>query len=153
MPKDAPGPETTSVSAGTPEPDSGGELNAQFYRSMFLRCVDVFDGHTGVSMMAQMGLNWAAGTFIRVNRAKSRKYMLTGLSVNCGHRFTHYEITACGGVKAFFEDGSTATGDILVGADGLRSRGKEHHPRPALMLITAAYVKCAIPCINQIRLH
>ena len=41
-----------------------------------------------------------------------------------GHKFTHYEIIEGGAVKAFFEDGSTAIGDILVGADGLRSRGE-----------------------------
>lgn len=131
MPKDTSSPESTSVSAGTTEPDSGGELLPLFCRSIFLRysrgCIDVYDGHTGTSMMAQMGLNWTAGTFIRVNRAKFRNYMLTGLSVNWGYRFTHYEITESGGVKAFFEGGTTATGNILVGADGVRSRGKERH--------------------------
>lgn len=54
---------------------------------------------------------------------KFRSYLLTGLTVKWGHKFTHYEINEDSTVKAFFEDGSTATGDILVGADGLRSPG------------------------------
>lgn len=70
-----------------------------------------------------MGIKLIPGQLIRVNRAKFRQYLLTGLAVRWGYRFTHYEVTEGGGVKAFFEDGTTAIGDILVGADGLRSRG------------------------------
>ena len=70
------------------------------------------------------GLAWITGQSIRANRARFRKYLLTGLSIKWGHKFTHYEIIEGGAVKAFFEDGSTAIGDILVGADGLRSRGE-----------------------------
>lgn len=73
--------------------------------------------------MANTDMDWSPGTFVRVNRAKYRQYLLTGLDVHWGRRFTHYEVTESGGVKAFFEDGSTAVGDILIGADGLRSRG------------------------------
>lgn len=88
---------------------------------------DLFDANTGESIMAKRGQNWGPGTFIRVNRAKYRQYLLTGLDIRWGHRFTHYEVTETGGVKAFFDDGSMATGDILVGADGLRSRGSYHY--------------------------
>lgn len=45
--------------------------------------------------------------------------MLTGLAVNWGHISTYYETIESSGVKTF-EGGSTATGDILVVADGLR---------------------------------
>ena len=67
---------------------------------------------------------WQPGQFIRVNRAKFRQYLLTGIPVKWGWRFTHYEVEGAS-VKAFFGNGETALGDILVGADGLRSRGKQ----------------------------
>ena len=71
-----------------------------------------------------VGSIWVPGKSIRVNRAKFRKYLLTGLPVKWGRHFTHYEIIEGGAVKAFFEDGTTVIGDILIGADGLRSRGE-----------------------------
>lgn len=48
--------------------------------------------------------------------------------VQFGARFTHYEIIEVGGcdrVRAYFADGSTDDGDILVGADGSGSRVNE----------------------------
>ncbi|KZP03710.1 FAD/NAD(P)-binding domain-containing protein [Athelia psychrophila] len=86
--------------------------------------VDIYDAYTGESIMASRGIDYSPGTFIRVNRVKYRQYLLIGLDVQWGHRFSHHEVTESGGVKAFFEDGSTAVGDILVGADGLRSRAR-----------------------------
>ncbi|KAE8447919.1 hypothetical protein EG329_009991 [Mollisiaceae sp. DMI_Dod_QoI] len=41
-------------------------------------------------------------------------------NVEFGKAFTHYEIT-CNGVKAFFADGTSAEGTLLVGADGVAS--------------------------------
>ena len=61
--------------------------------------------------------------FIRANRAKLRDYLATSIDIKWGKRFTGYEIGSDGRVSASFEDGSVATGDILVGADGLRSPG------------------------------
>ena len=83
----------------------------------------MYDAYTGKSIMAERGINFTAGAFIRVNRAKFRKLLLTDLPVKWNHKFLHYEIMDNGGVKAFFEGGSTSTGSVLVGADGLRSRG------------------------------
>jgi 2-polyprenyl-6-methoxyphenol hydroxylase-like FAD-dependent oxidoreductase len=42
--------------------------------------------------------------------------------VHLGKRFTHYEEEPRGQVTAYFDDGSTATADVLVGADGAGSR-------------------------------
>ncbi|MCQ1851042.1 FAD-dependent oxidoreductase [Neorhizobium galegae] len=59
---------------------------------------------------------------INVNRATLRHILLTGLQDFCrfGARMVRYE-TDAEGVTAVFADGSTARGDILVGADGIRS--------------------------------
>jgi 2-polyprenyl-6-methoxyphenol hydroxylase-like FAD-dependent oxidoreductase len=50
--------------------------------------------------------------------------LLAGLadSVHFGREFARYERTADGKVTAYFADGTSATGDVLVGADGARSR-------------------------------
>lgn len=44
------------------------------------------------------------------------------LDIQWNKRLSRYEETSTG-VTAFFEDGTSATGDMLVGADGLHSRG------------------------------
>ncbi len=45
-----------------------------------------------------------------------------GIPITYGRRLTAVESTPGDGVRASFSDGSTATADVLVGADGLRSR-------------------------------
>jgi 2-polyprenyl-6-methoxyphenol hydroxylase-like FAD-dependent oxidoreductase len=57
-----------------------------------------------------------------VDRATMREIVLLGLNDRChfNKRLVRYESTA-EDVVATFEDGSTATGDVLVGADGMRS--------------------------------
>jgi 2-polyprenyl-6-methoxyphenol hydroxylase-like FAD-dependent oxidoreductase len=56
-----------------------------------------------------------------VNRRTLREILLIGLEdVHFGRTLTSYEETAAG-VTAHFEDGSTASGDLLVGADGTGS--------------------------------
>jgi 2-polyprenyl-6-methoxyphenol hydroxylase-like FAD-dependent oxidoreductase len=59
-----------------------------------------------------------------VIRSTLRQVLLTGLedSVHFGKRFVRYEERSDGTVTAFFDDGSSATGDLLVGADGAGSR-------------------------------
>ena len=61
-------------------------------------------------------------THMNVNRATVRQIMLTGLDdiVHFGKALTHY-VSDEKGVTAHFEDGTTALGDLLVGADGIRS--------------------------------
>jgi 2-polyprenyl-6-methoxyphenol hydroxylase-like FAD-dependent oxidoreductase len=59
---------------------------------------------------------------MNVNRATVRQILLTALDdiVHFGKAVSHYDSTA-DGVTATFEDGTTAKGDLLVGADGIRS--------------------------------
>jgi salicylate hydroxylase len=61
---------------------------------------------------------------LSVSRITLRQILLSGLedSVHFDKRFTHYQETPDGRVTAFFDDGTNATGDLLVGSDGGRSR-------------------------------
>lgn len=58
-----------------------------------------------------------------VDRMFLRDTLLTGLDgvVSFGRRFDHYNLLPDGTVAAHFADGSTAAGDVLVGADGVVS--------------------------------
>ena len=56
-----------------------------------------------------------------VNRLTLREILLAGLDVCFGKTFTHYSPAADGRVAAHFADGSSAAGDLLVGADGTGS--------------------------------
>ncbi|MBA8931831.1 2-polyprenyl-6-methoxyphenol hydroxylase-like FAD-dependent oxidoreductase [Kutzneria viridogrisea] len=59
-----------------------------------------------------------------VSRMTLRQVLLTGLEdvVQFDKTFTHYEQRPDGTVTAFFDDGTSATGDVLVAADGSNSR-------------------------------
>ncbi|MET7332321.1 NAD(P)/FAD-dependent oxidoreductase [Nonomuraea sp. NPDC005650] len=63
------------------------------------------------------------GVHLAVDRLTLRRILLSGLSdvVRFGKRFTHYRVGAGDGVTAYFADGTTATGDVLVAADGVNS--------------------------------
>ena len=58
-----------------------------------------------------------------ISRIALRRILLEGLEaeVHFGKRFLSYEEAPGGGVLAHFADGSTATADVLVGADGASS--------------------------------
>src|SRR5262245_31001681 len=59
-----------------------------------------------------------------VSRIILRQVLLAGLegAVGFGKAFERYEVAPDGRVTAHFADGSTATGDLLVGADGANSQ-------------------------------
>jgi 2-polyprenyl-6-methoxyphenol hydroxylase-like FAD-dependent oxidoreductase len=58
-----------------------------------------------------------------VSRMTLRQVLMTGLDglVEFGKRFERYERNEDGTVTAYFADGTSATGDLLVGADGAKS--------------------------------
>jgi 2-polyprenyl-6-methoxyphenol hydroxylase-like FAD-dependent oxidoreductase len=64
----------------------------------------------------------ATSAHLNVNRATLREILLAGLDefVHFGKMLSHYE-TDHTGVTASFEDGTRVRGDLLVGADGIRS--------------------------------
>jgi 2-polyprenyl-6-methoxyphenol hydroxylase-like FAD-dependent oxidoreductase len=59
-----------------------------------------------------------------ISRIALREVLLRGLGdiVRFDKRFTHFEGDGIDRVTAFFDDGTSATGDLLVGADGANSR-------------------------------
>ncbi len=63
---------------------------------------------------------------MNVNRATVRQILFTGLEdiVHFGKKLSQYESDEKG-VTVTFEDGTKATGDLLVGADGIRSKVKK----------------------------
>jgi 2-polyprenyl-6-methoxyphenol hydroxylase-like FAD-dependent oxidoreductase len=70
-----------------------------------------------------------------VDRLTLREILLAGLddAVHFGNEFTGYEVQP-GGIHARFADGSTASGDLLVGADGVNSRVRQRYlPEVALV--------------------
>jgi 2-polyprenyl-6-methoxyphenol hydroxylase-like FAD-dependent oxidoreductase len=64
-----------------------------------------------------------------VSRITLRHVLLDGLDdpVHLGKEFTRYEQAADGQITALFADGTSATGDVLVGADGANSRVRQQY--------------------------
>jgi salicylate hydroxylase len=64
-----------------------------------------------------------------VSRITFRQVLLDGLDdvVHHGKEFVRYQQAPDGPVTAFFADGTSATGDVLVGADGANSRVRQQY--------------------------
>ena len=79
-----------------------------------------------------------------VSRMTLRQVLLTGLEevVEFDKRFTHYEKEADGRVTAYFEDGTSATGDVLIAADGTGSRVRKQY-LPHAKLVEAGVISVA----------
>lgn len=65
------------------------------------------------------------GKIIRANRQRMRDWLLQGIDVQFGKRVVKIE-EADDKVTAFFDDGTSESGDILVGAEGTRSVVRKH---------------------------
>jgi 2-polyprenyl-6-methoxyphenol hydroxylase-like FAD-dependent oxidoreductase len=73
------------------------------------------NGATGEKMGSLAVAHWH-----RLRRSKLRSLMATGITINYDKYLTNISYTSST-VTASFEDGTTATGRILIGADGARS--------------------------------
>lgn len=58
---------------------------------------------------------------LRANRARLRQWLATDLAISWNKRYTRHNVGQDGKVTAYFSDGSSAVGDMLVGADGVSS--------------------------------
>ncbi|MFI6055595.1 FAD-dependent oxidoreductase [Streptomyces violascens] len=69
------------------------------------------------------------GGHLAVNRRTLRQTLLSGLhkAVHFGSRLTRYETNRSGTVTAHFADGTSTTGDVLVGADGVNSATRKQY--------------------------
>ncbi|KAF2258399.1 FAD/NAD(P)-binding domain-containing protein [Lojkania enalia] len=63
--------------------------------------------------------------FIRAERSRLRKWLLTNIPVQWGKALTDIKQDD-EGVSLFFKNGTTARGDIVVGADGAHSVARQH---------------------------
>ncbi|KNC99889.1 uncharacterized protein SPPG_05262 [Spizellomyces punctatus DAOM BR117] len=62
------------------------------------------------------------GRSVSVERWALRQMLAKGAPIEWGKKYDHYEELPDGGIRAYFEDGTSITADILVGADGSRSK-------------------------------
>src|SRR5262249_34034074 len=89
------------------------------------------------------------GTYhVRIVRAVLREVLLEGLDdvVNFDKEFIRYEQTPNGKVTAFFNDGTRAVGDILVGADGTASNvRKQYLPHAKIVDTGIVGAACRMP--------
>ncbi|MFB8179542.1 FAD-dependent oxidoreductase [Streptomyces sp. NPDC055966] len=66
---------------------------------------------------------------LAVNRMTLRQILLSGLdkAVHYGARLARYDINASGSVTAHFANGTSARGDVLIGADGVNSAVRKQY--------------------------
>ena len=89
-----------------------------------------------------------------VSRVVLRNLLLAGLDghVRFGAEFERYGVAADGTVTAHFADGSTATADVLVGADGANSRVRTQYlPHAKRVLSGAAGLAARLPLNDDTR--
>jgi 2-polyprenyl-6-methoxyphenol hydroxylase-like FAD-dependent oxidoreductase len=89
-----------------------------------------------------------------VDRITLRRLLLAGLDevVHFDKKFERYERAPEGRVTAFFADGTSATGDVLVGADGASSRVHQQYLPQAKRIETDAIgVGLKLPLTEQSR--
>jgi 2-polyprenyl-6-methoxyphenol hydroxylase-like FAD-dependent oxidoreductase len=87
-----------------------------------------------------------------VSRQTLRQLLFTGLEreVHYGKRFTHYERRDDGTVTAYFADGTSAVGDVLVAADGAHSAVRAQYlPHAVLRPAGITTISAKIPLTPQ----
>jgi 2-polyprenyl-6-methoxyphenol hydroxylase-like FAD-dependent oxidoreductase len=87
-----------------------------------------------------------------VSRMTLRQVLMTGLEnvIKFGKEFTHFEQHTDGTVTAYFADGSRATGDLLVGADGAGSQvRKQYLPQARLEDIGIIAIAGKLPITEE----
>ena len=89
-----------------------------------------------------------------VSRKVLRNLLLAGLDhlIRFGAEFERYSVAAQGTVTAHLADGSTATADVLIGADGANSRvRKQYLPNAERVLSDAGGLAARLPLNDDTR--
>jgi 2-polyprenyl-6-methoxyphenol hydroxylase-like FAD-dependent oxidoreductase len=89
-----------------------------------------------------------------VSRMTLRQVLLTGMDdvVRFDRTFTHYEQHANGTVTAYFADGTSATADLLVAADGTHSATRRQYlPHAQIRDAGSINIATKIPLTDQTR--
>ena len=95
-----------------------------------------------------------AGAERSVSRMTLRQVLLTGIEdvVSFDKKFTHYEQHPDGTVTAYFADGTSATGDVLVGADGTGSPVRRQYLPQARLKDTDLFgITAKLPLTDETR--
>ncbi|MCJ1377644.1 hypothetical protein MMC17_000740 [Xylographa soralifera] len=79
-----------------------------------------FDAYSGEKKMDIGGDLGDPKFFIRVTRSRMRDWLASYIDIQWNKRFVRYE-ESDHGVTAFFADGTTATGEMLIGCEGINS--------------------------------
>ncbi|MCJ1437322.1 hypothetical protein MMC27_006709 [Xylographa pallens] len=90
-----------------------------------------FDAYSGEKKMEIGGDLGDPSFFIRVTRSRMRDWLASHIDIQWDKRFVRYE-ESDHGVTAFFADGSSATGEMLIGCEGINShvRAQLFSPNP-----------------------
>ena len=83
----------------------------------------VTDAHTGATLRPSHGNEMGGPRSYRCSRSKIGHLLMQGLNIEFGNKLVRVETTSSG-VFVHFEDGRTAQGSLVVGADGVHSVGK-----------------------------
>ena len=89
-----------------------------------------------------------------VSRTVLRNLLLSGLDddIRFGAEFERYSVAADATVTAYFADGTSATGDVLIGADGANSRvRKQYLPHAERVLSDAGGLAARLPLNDETR--
>jgi 2-polyprenyl-6-methoxyphenol hydroxylase-like FAD-dependent oxidoreductase len=100
------------------------------------------------------GVTGPVGNQYAVSRTVLRHVLTAGLegAIRFGKEFEHYRIGGDGRVTAVFSDGGTATGDVLVAADGANSRVRRQYlPKAERIETDAISIAGRLPLTDETR--
>lgn len=129
-------------------PESAGDIYSTSVNANVgeLDAAAVVDAFTGARVAKIGGVpRGQPGHMLRCRREKLREFLAQNIPISTGKQFSHY-IEDEQGVIAFFEDGTSARGSILVGSDGASSKVRSQ------LLSSSATLAPYIPIMGRVRL-
>ncbi|KAK5303650.1 hypothetical protein LTR99_005412 [Exophiala xenobiotica] len=119
-------------------------LPSELFDALDKACPDVthagksIDAVTGERQDGMRGPDGSGQKAWNADRTVMRKILLTGLDdhIEFGKKFERYEFSDDNGITAYFVDGTSVLGKMLVGADGVRSSVRRQLVPEQVMLDT-----------------